>query len=100
MQYMENLSDRQAADAVRGRIDWKYSLSLPLGRNLGLVSRDATLGFGRQGVNLTPNITPKVLLFETQPSFLVLIFSVDFHKVLDSAVNNILLIVGIAIRWI
>ena len=30
MQYMENLSDRQAADAVRGRIDWKYSLSLPL----------------------------------------------------------------------
>ncbi len=27
---MENLSDRQAADAVRGRIDWKYALSLPL----------------------------------------------------------------------
>lgn len=23
MQYMENLSDRQAAEAVRGRIDWK-----------------------------------------------------------------------------
>jgi transposase len=30
MQYMENLSDRQAANAVRGRIDWKYALSLPL----------------------------------------------------------------------
>ena len=30
MQYMEDLSDRQAADAVRGRIDWKYALSLPL----------------------------------------------------------------------
>ena len=30
MQFMENLSDRQAADAVRGRIDWKYVLSLPL----------------------------------------------------------------------
>ena len=30
MQYIENLSDRQAADAVRGRIDWKYALSLPL----------------------------------------------------------------------
>ncbi len=30
MQYMENLSDRQAADAVRGRIDWKYALSLSL----------------------------------------------------------------------
>jgi len=24
MQFAENLSDRQAADAVRGRIDWKY----------------------------------------------------------------------------
>ena len=25
MQFMENLTDRQAADAVRGRIDWKYA---------------------------------------------------------------------------
>lgn len=30
MQFMENLSDRQAADAVRSRIDWKYVLSLEL----------------------------------------------------------------------
>jgi transposase len=30
MQFLENLSDRQAADAVRGRIDWKYALSLEL----------------------------------------------------------------------
>lgn len=30
MQYMEGLSDRQAADAVRGRIDWKYALGLAL----------------------------------------------------------------------
>ncbi|NWJ45703.1 MAG: transposase [Chloroflexi bacterium] len=30
MQFMEGLSDRQAADAVRGRLDWKYALSLPL----------------------------------------------------------------------
>ena len=30
MQFLENLSDRQAADAVRGHIDWKYLLSLPL----------------------------------------------------------------------
>ncbi|MDZ8091506.1 MAG: transposase [Nostoc sp. DedQUE05] len=30
MQYLENLSDRQAAQAVQGRIDWKYSLSLEL----------------------------------------------------------------------
>jgi transposase len=30
MQFAEGLSDRQAADAVRGRIDWKYALSLEL----------------------------------------------------------------------
>jgi transposase len=30
MQYLENLSDRQAADAVRSRIDWKYILGLSL----------------------------------------------------------------------
>lgn len=29
-QHLENLTDRQAADAVRGRLDWKYALSLPL----------------------------------------------------------------------
>jgi hypothetical protein len=27
----ENLSDQQAADAVRGRIDWNYALALELG---------------------------------------------------------------------
>jgi transposase len=30
MQFAEDLSDRQAADAVRGRIDWKYALGLDL----------------------------------------------------------------------
>ena len=30
MQYMENLPDRQAAEAVRSRIDWKYMLGLTL----------------------------------------------------------------------
>jgi transposase len=30
-QFAEDLSDRQAADAVRTRIDWKYALSLDLG---------------------------------------------------------------------
>ncbi|MGH2460441.1 MAG: transposase [Chloroflexota bacterium] len=29
-QYAEDLADRQAADAVRGRIDWKYALGLAL----------------------------------------------------------------------
>ncbi len=35
MQYVENLSDRQAAEAVRDRIAWKYALSLEL-ENPGL----------------------------------------------------------------
>jgi IS5 family transposase len=30
MQFMEDLTDRQAAEAVRGRIDWKYALKLEL----------------------------------------------------------------------
>src|SRR6266567_2122334 len=30
MQFLEGLSDRQAADAVRGRIEWKYLLGLEL----------------------------------------------------------------------
>ncbi|CAM4410779.1 IS1182 family transposase [Deinococcus marmoris] len=29
-QFLEQLSDRSAADAVRGRLDWKYALSLEL----------------------------------------------------------------------
>jgi transposase len=30
LQFAEGLSDRQAADAIRGRIDWKYALALEL----------------------------------------------------------------------
>ena len=30
LQFAENLTDRQAADAVRARIDWKYALGLEL----------------------------------------------------------------------
>jgi transposase len=30
LQAIENLSDRQAAEMVRVRLDWKYALSLPL----------------------------------------------------------------------
>ncbi len=30
LQFVEDLSDREAADAVRGRIDWKYALGLAL----------------------------------------------------------------------
>ena len=45
MQFMENLTDRQAADAVRGRIDWKYALSLELtdpGFNFSVLSEFRT----------------------------------------------------------
>ena len=30
MQFAESLTDRQAADAVRARIDWKYALGLEM----------------------------------------------------------------------
>ncbi len=30
MQFAEGLTDREAADAVRGRLDWKYRLGLEL----------------------------------------------------------------------
>ncbi len=30
MQFAEGLSDRQATEAVRGRIDWKYALNMEL----------------------------------------------------------------------
>lgn len=30
LQFVEGWSDRRAADAVRGRIDWKYALGLAL----------------------------------------------------------------------
>jgi transposase len=30
LQFVEGLTDRQAADAVRSRLDWKYALSLDL----------------------------------------------------------------------
>ena len=30
LQFVEGLSDRAAADAVRGRLDWKYVLGLEL----------------------------------------------------------------------
>ena len=33
LQFVEGLSDRRAAEAVRGRIDWKYALGLPARRS-------------------------------------------------------------------
>jgi len=57
MQYMENLSDRQAAEAVRTRIDWKYVLSLELtdpGFDFSLLCefRQRLLGAGQEEVLL------------------------------------------------
>jgi transposase len=51
LQFAENLSDRQAADAVRGRIDWKYLLGVDLedaGFDFSVLSefRDRLLGDG------------------------------------------------------
>jgi transposase len=47
MQFTEDLSDRQAADAVRGRIGWKYALGLELddsGFNFSALSEFRALG--------------------------------------------------------
>ena len=54
MQFAEGLSDRQAADAVRARIDWKYALALELedpGFNFSVLSefRDRLLAGGAEG---------------------------------------------------
>jgi transposase len=52
MQYMEGLSDRQAAEAVRERIDWKYALSLELtdpGFDFSLLSEFRTRRARRRG---------------------------------------------------
>ncbi len=53
MQFLENLSDRQTADSVRGRIDWKYALSLQLeddGFDFSVLSefRDRLIEGGRE----------------------------------------------------
>jgi transposase len=47
MQFAEDLSDRQAADAVRGRIDGKYALGLELddpGFDFSVLSEFRALG--------------------------------------------------------
>jgi transposase len=53
LQFTEGLSDRQAADAVRGRIDWKYLLGLALevsGFGFSVLSefRDRLLSAGQE----------------------------------------------------
>jgi transposase len=55
MQYAEGLSDRQAAEAVRSRIDWKYGLGLPLtdsGFSHGVLAqfRERLIAAGEEGL--------------------------------------------------
>jgi transposase len=57
MQFAERLTDRQAADAVRGRIDWKYLLGLELedeGFHFSVLSgfRERLVEYGREQVVL------------------------------------------------
>lgn len=57
LQHMEGLTDRQAAEAVRSRIDWKYLLGLPLtasGFHYSILSpfRDRLLGGGQEALLL------------------------------------------------
>ena len=57
LQFAENLTDRQAADAVRGRIDWKYALGLELtdeGFDASVLSefRARLVGAGLNGATL------------------------------------------------
>ncbi len=55
LQYVENLTDRQAANAVRERIDWKYALGLDLtdpGFDFSLLSAFRTRLVDEQAENL------------------------------------------------
>lgn len=58
MQYVENLTDRQAAEAVRARIDWKYALGMELedaGFNYSVLSefRQRLIAGGEEEIVLT-----------------------------------------------
>lgn len=64
MQFVEGLSDRQAADAVRSRIDWKYALSLELtdaGFDASVLSEFRSRLIARQAENLLFEILLKHL---------------------------------------
>lgn len=58
MQFVGGLSDRQAADAVRGRIDWKYALGLELtdpGFDASVLSEFRTRLLGSDTEHLLPD---------------------------------------------
>ncbi len=69
MQFAENLSDRQAAEAVRARIDWEYALSLSLddsGFHYSVLSefrdRRLTREHGKQVAGYPPGYVPATRL--------------------------------------
>lgn len=60
MQFAEGLSDQQAAEAVRGRLDWKYMLSLDLtdpGFDASVLCECAPASAGRKS-GTTDSATP------------------------------------------
>jgi transposase len=67
MQFMENYTDRRAAEAVRLRIDWKYVLSLALtdpGFDFSVLSEFRTrLLEGEQGERLLSTLLLRISLF-------------------------------------
>jgi transposase len=46
MQFLENLSDRLAAEAVRSRIDWKYAFGLELTDSVSIIPSSAVFENG------------------------------------------------------
>jgi transposase len=65
MQFAENLRDRQAADAVRSRLDWNYALSLDLtdaGFHYSILSEFRTrLVTGRSGEVLLETLVSRLV---------------------------------------
>ena len=66
LQFAEGLTDRQAAEAVRGRIDWKYALGLELsdpGFDYSVLSEFARLLAGSAEERL---LTAQLQLFQAR----------------------------------
>jgi hypothetical protein len=75
MQFAEDLSDRQAADAVRGRIDWKYARGLELddsGFNFSVLSEfrgRVTPPHSRSARAALPHPPPTARLSDSAPGW-------------------------------
>jgi hypothetical protein len=71
LQFVESLSDRQAADAVRGRIDWKYALGLEIsdaGFNFSVLSEFRTrLADGHTDQVLAGEVPSGTVIGERRP---------------------------------